>query len=252
MFKSDTTNLNFTCYCVYNGSAKRTILLSNPLYVLGRILVQIYARLMLRMDIHWHDALPSGPKLFVANHPSATDPFLIHLVSPQPMSVLITVNAFTVPVLGFYLRKIRQICVDPKQGSAALEEAQRLLAAGRPVAIFPEGLISPKEGGFNPPRTGAARLALTTGVPVIPVGIYLPPERTLRITSGISGKTTTANWYLRGPYSITVGQTIQFDGSVEDREKVHGVTHHIMEHIRALTQESEQRLRRRRLARSPV
>lgn len=216
------------------------------LYSLGRIIVRLYARLMLNLDIHWYDDLSPGPKLFVANHPSATDPFLIHLISPQPMSVLITVNAFTVPLLGFYLRKTRQICVDPRQGSAALEEARRLLENGRPVAVFPEGLISPKEGGFHSPRSGAARLALKTGVPVIPVGIYLPRERTLRITSGISGKETTANWYLRGPYSVTVGQPMKFEGNAEDREQVRGVTLSIMVRIRALAQESEQRLVRRR------
>jgi len=207
---------------------------------------------MFNLDIRWYDDISPGPKLFVANHPSATDPFLIHLISPQPMSVLITVNAFTVPVLGYYLCKTRQICVDPKQGSAALDEARRLLENGRPVAVFPEGLISPKEGGFHSPRSGAARLALRTGVPVIPVGIYLPRERTLSITSGISGKKTTANWYLRGPYSVTVGQPMKFEGNAEDHEQVRGVTHSIMESIRALAQESEQRLRRRRLARSPV
>ncbi|MBA4380078.1 MAG: hypothetical protein C0393_05250 [Anaerolinea sp.] len=222
------------------------------LYSLGRIIIRLYARLMFNLDMHWYDDILPGPKLFVANHPSATDPFLIHLISPQPMSVLITVNAFTVPVLGYYLRKTRQICVDPRQGSAALEEARRLLENGRPVAVFPEGLISPKEGGFHPPRSGAARLALRTGVPVIPVGIYLPRERTMSITSGISGKKTTANWYLRGPYSVTVGQPMKFEGNAEDREQVRGVTHSIMESIRALAQESEQRLRRRRLARLPV
>ncbi|MBU4224220.1 MAG: hypothetical protein KKC71_00155, partial [Chloroflexi bacterium] len=73
------------------------------LYSLGRIIVRLYARLMFNLDIRWYDDLSPGPKLFVANHPSATDPFLIHLISPQPMSVLITVNAFTVPLLGFYL-----------------------------------------------------------------------------------------------------------------------------------------------------
>ncbi|MDI6769386.1 MAG: lysophospholipid acyltransferase family protein [Anaerolineales bacterium] len=222
------------------------------LYSLGRIIVRLYARLMFNLDIRWYDDPSPGPKLFVANHPSATDPFLIHLISPQPMSVLITVNAFTVPLLGYYLRKTRQICVDPSQGSAALEEARRLLENGRPVAVFPEGLISPQEGGFHSPRSGAARLALKTGVPVIPVGIYLPRERTMRITSGISGKKTTANWYLRGPYSVTVGQPMKFEGNAEDREQVRGVTHRIMESIRAMAQESEQRLRRRRLVKSPV
>jgi 1-acyl-sn-glycerol-3-phosphate acyltransferase len=51
-----------------------------------------------------------------------------------------------------------------------LEIAEGYLRAGHPVVVFPEGNSN---GGANlrPPRTGAARLALRTGLPVIPVGI---------------------------------------------------------------------------------
>jgi len=214
------------------------------LYHLGWMFVCLYARLMLRLDIHWQDQLPSGPKLFVANHPSATDPFFIHLIFRQPMSVMITSNAFDVPLLGLYLRKIEQICVAPGQGSVALEKARQTLQMGRSVTIFPEGHTSPLEGGFLPPRTGAARLALMTGMPLVPVGIYLPRERSVHITSGISGKRTTGHWYLRGPYSVTVGQPMQFRGDAEDRELVDTISLNIMRQIRLLARESEQRVRR--------
>jgi 1-acyl-sn-glycerol-3-phosphate acyltransferase len=209
---------------------------------------------MLRLDIHWHDALPSGPKLFVANHPSATDPFLIHLISRQPMSVMITEKAFAVPLLGHYMRKVQQIPVPLVRGSTALGEARHLLEKGRSVGIFIEGLISPREGGFNPPRSGAARLALTTRVPVVPMGIYLPRERTIRITSSITGKPSSAPWYFCGPYSVTVGPSIDFEGDVENQERVTEVTHEIMRSIRLLAYESEKRTRKAklRLANSPA
>jgi len=217
------------------------------LYTFGRIFVRAYARMMLRLDIHWHDALPSGPKLFVANHPSATDPFLIHLVSPQPMSVMITVNAFTVPMFGYFLCRLKQIPVGEEGGGASLGEARCAIERGHSVAIFPEGQFSPQGGGFHSPCSGAARLALATGVPVIPVGIYLPRERSVRITSGISGKQTTGYWYLRGPYSITVGRPLNFTGDIKNREYVQSVSHAIMRHIHFLAYESEQRTRRRKL-----
>ena len=217
------------------------------LYMFGRILVRAYARMMLRLDIHWHDDLPSGPKLFVANHPSATDPFLIHLVSPQPMSVMITAKAFTVPMFGYFLRRLKQIPVGEEGGGASLGEARCAIERGHSVAIFPEGQFSPQGGGFYPPRSGAARLALATGIPVVPVGIYLPRERSVRITSGISGKQTTGYWYLRGPYGITVGRPLNFAGDIENCEYVQSVSHAIMRHIHSLAYESEQRTRRRKL-----
>ena len=216
----------------------------NILYKIAIALVRAYSNLLLRMDVHWHESPPDGPKLYIANHPSATDPFLIHLLSRQPMGVLISANAFSFPLFGFYIRKIGQIPVIPGQGEAALEKARRLLEAGYSVGIFPEGTFSPQEGGFQEPRTGAARLALSTGVPVIPVGISLPREKSLKISSKLSGKPTVGYWYLHGPYSVTVGKPIRFEGNPEDKEHVKSISQNMMQGIRMLAQESEQRLRR--------
>jgi len=222
------------------------------LYKFGRIFIRFFAFVMLRMEIWRHAYLPVGPKIFVANHPSATDPFLIHLVSSQPMSVLISANAFAVPVFGFFLRKMKQIPVTHGEGSLAMENAHRLLKAGGSVTIFPEGDFSPQEGGLRPPRTGAARLALSTGAPIIPVGIHLPRERSTRIRSNISGRPTVGYWYLRGPYQITVGQPMKFEGNAEDRDHVHKVSLTIMERIRLLAQESEKRMARQQGLPSPA
>ena len=222
------------------------------LYSLGRSAIRLYALLMLRLDIHWQNDLPPGPKLFVANHPSATDPFMIHLISPKPMSVLITGSAFKVPVFGSFLRHIKQIPVPHEKGSLALDEARQSLQMGGSVMIFPEGSLSPAEGGFLPPRTGAARLALSTGVPVIPVGIYLRRERRLYISTKIGGQRTIGYWYLRGPYGITVGQPVRFEGDVEDWEHVHRISDTIMARIRALAQESERRMFLLRRVASPA
>jgi 1-acyl-sn-glycerol-3-phosphate acyltransferase len=211
------------------------------LYTIGYHLIRVYARIVLKLDMVGHEQLPPGPKLFVANHPSATDPFLIHLVSTQPMSVLISVNAFTVPILGDFLSKIEQIPVVPEQGGQALEHAERTIKKGRSVTIFPEGDFSPQEGGFREPRTGAARLALSTGVPVIPVGIHIKREWSYRIVSGVSGKQTVGYWYLHGPYTVTVGEPLYFDGTVDDRQRVTDVSNSIMSQIHQLAAESEAR-----------
>jgi 1-acyl-sn-glycerol-3-phosphate acyltransferase len=228
-------------------------LLQKFLYLASWTFVRIFALIMLRLDIFRHSHLPAGPVIFVANHPSATDGFLIHMVSRKQLNVLITAKAFTVPVFGWFLHKVHEIPVPLNQGSAALEQARRHLEMGHSVAIFIEGHISPSEGGFLPPHSGAARLALSTGVPVVPVGISLLRERCLNIRSRITGGIPSeARWYLRGPYSITVGKPIQYKGDANDRLHVHHISQIIMDRIRHLAYESERRMHARKLASTPI
>lgn len=211
------------------------------LYPFGWAIVRAFAAVMLRFDVKHQSPLPGGPKLFVANHPSATDGFLIHLASREEVNVMITEKAFNVPVFGWFLRKVREIPVPLEQGSTALDQARHHLEQGNSVAIFIEGHISPEEGGFLPPRTGAARLALSAKVPVVPVGIYLRRNWRLNIRSGISGEISEAYWYFHGPYVITVGQPMHLHGEVEDREYVRTASEKIMNAIQLLANESEER-----------
>jgi len=228
-------------------------LIQKFLYMTSWTFVRIFALVMLRFDIQRNSNLPSSPMIFVANHPSATDPFLIHMILRKQMNVLITAKAFSVPVFGWFLHKVQEIPVPLEQGSASLEQARRHLDKGRSVAIFIEGHISPLEGGFLPPCSGAARLALSSGCPVVPVGISLHRDRCHNIHSRITGGVSSeARWYLRGPYAITVGQPTFFEGDVEDREHVRRTFETIMEGIRALAHESERRMHGRKLAPSLI
>jgi 1-acyl-sn-glycerol-3-phosphate acyltransferase len=215
---------------------------SKALYWLGRPLVSLYALLMIKMHVLKHAPLPDGPKILAVNHPSCTDPFLILLLSWRRMSILITEKAFQVPVFGDYLRRAGHVCVVPGEGEAVLSQAKQLLDGGQTVVIFPEGRVSPQDGGFHRARSGVARLALRSGVPVIPVGIHLPRERLRTIGSRIEGEYSLGDWYLRGPYHVTVGQPMSFRGSVHDREKVVSVSETIMQRIISLAQQSARRM----------
>ncbi len=215
-------------------------MLTEFLYKAGRVIIGSYAHLMLNMDVHWHAALPAGPVLFAANHPSTTDPIYIHLISKQPMSVMITSKVFSIPVLGAYMRKMRQIEVIHGKGEQVLGQAREALASGRSVTIFPEGAISPADG-FAPVRSGVARLALQSGVPVVPIGIHLRDEHCKRVPTMLDGEPDVITWYLYGPYAITVGKPLHFRGDANDRQLVKTIAENIMEHIRRLSQESRQR-----------
>jgi 1-acyl-sn-glycerol-3-phosphate acyltransferase len=210
-------------------------------YTVSRTIIRLYTRLMLRMDVIWKESLPSGPKLIVANHPSCSDPIFLASIFPHPINILISDKPFLIPMMGIFLRWLKQVPVQPDKGRAAFESARQLLEAGRSVALFPEGCVSPREGGFHPPRTGAARLALLTGVPVVPVGIYLDRDRNHAITSTVEGKRTIRYWCLRGAYSMTIGPAMNFEGNVEHRPDVATVSQRIMQQITQLSLESEQR-----------
>jgi 1-acyl-sn-glycerol-3-phosphate acyltransferase len=215
----------------------------NPLlYRTGQILIGLYARVMLDLDVQGLDELPGGAKIIAANHPSTTDPFLLVALIAEPVSILIHDTLFRVPLFGAYLRQVGHIRVVPGDGRPALEQARRQLAAGRSVVVFPEGGISPLEGGFHPPHSGVARLALASGAPVIPMGLHLPRERIRLVPTTVQGRPDVARWYLEGPYAVTVGRPLYFRGEVDDRARVRQVAAEVMQRIAALAHESARRM----------
>lgn len=208
----------------------------------GRVAAKLYAGGLLQMDVRRHAPLPPGARIVAANHPTTTDPFLLMGLIPEAMSVLITDSCFKVPLLGGFLRGAGHVPVVDGNGRAAFEAARALLERGGTVGIFPEGALSPLEGGLCPLHTGVARLALCTGAPVIPVGIGLRREGIYFRTAEIDGVTEHARFYLRGPYAVTVGEPLSFTGDVADRAHVRAVAHEIARGIAQLAQESAHRL----------
>jgi len=223
-------------------------MLDKVLYRSGRRVVDAYARLMFDMDVVPRAPLPEGPKIIAANHPTTTDPFLITVLERDQMSILISETLFKVPVFGRYLQQAGHVPVVAGNGRTAFEAAMRLLETGRTIGIFPEGAISPLDGGFHKAHTGAARLALSTGATVIPVGIHLQREHIRLIETKVDGEIEVGTWYLRGPYAMMVGEPMHFAGDVEDREYVRSVSDQIMQRIIHLAEQGGQRMRKAHVA----
>lgn len=119
--------------------------------------------------------LPAGPIIVVSNHTSYADGVLLALACRRlgrSLRLLATSGLFDVPVLGGMLRRLGFIPVN--RGSAAatksLDAAADALARGEAVGLFPEGRIT-RDPDRWPERakTGAVRLALRTGAPIVPV-----------------------------------------------------------------------------------
>ena len=209
----------------------------------GRTAAGAYAGSLLQMDVRWHQPLPTGAKIVAANHPTTTDAFILMGLIPERMSILIKEACFKIPALGLFLRGAGHVPVLNGNGRLALLHGQRLLGGGRTVGIFPEGVLSPLTGGVGPLRTGVARLALSTGAPVVPVGIALRRENIRFVSGQIDGLPEVVRWYLHGPYCVTVGVPMRFVGDAEDREQVHTVLARIAQRIAQLSQESARRVR---------
>lgn len=111
--------------------------------------------------------MPPGPCVVAANHESLLDPPLLALAARQPLHFLAKVElwryrpgAWLMDALGgIPIRRDRRDLVSVARGV-------ELLHAGESVAIFPQGTV---QGGAW--TRGAARLALATGAPLVPVRI---------------------------------------------------------------------------------
>ena len=93
---------------------------------------------------------------------------------PREMKWVAKEALFKVPWVGWMLRMAGDIPIrrgDPESGGEALARAKAYLARGMSVMIFPEGTRSAK-GTLLPFKSGAFRLALEAGVPVLPVAVH--------------------------------------------------------------------------------
>lgn len=118
----------------------------------------------------------TGGVVLAANHISNFDPLVIsHFVvhAGRWPYFLAKASLFSVPVLGAILRGAQQIPVHRESASAqdALATAYAAIEDGRMIIVYPEGTITSDPRLWpGTAKSGAARLALTTGCPVIPVG----------------------------------------------------------------------------------
>jgi len=225
----------------YSGREK-TLMMEAKINRFGTAVVDTFMQIMLERDVVQHAPFPQGAKIIAANHPGTADPFYMLPLLDEPIHILITEMAFKAPLFGHYLRAAGHIPVLRENGRAAFDTAVALLKQGETVGIFPEGALSPREGGLQRPRTGAARLALTAGVPLVPVGIALEPEHIHYVDTTFGGISETARWYLNGPYAMTIGSAIKLEGSTADRAYVRAASTLLLNRIGLLANESARRL----------
>ena len=168
-----------------------------------RILRPLFMVLMKR-DWRGAEKLPQGGFVLAPNHVSHLDPlFISHFMVDNGVvpRFLAKDTLFDVPVVGSIVTNAEQIPVYRGSAGAAqsLRAAEQAVREGKSVTIYPEGTITrdldawPMTG-----RTGAVRVALATGAPLVPMAQWgaqqilwpytkvpkLFPRKTIRVRIG--------------------------------------------------------------------
>jgi 1-acyl-sn-glycerol-3-phosphate acyltransferase len=131
----------------------------------------------LRIEIDGAEHIPSeGGAVLASNHVSYLD-FIFCGLAAQPAKRLVRFMAkksvFDHRVSGPLMRGMRHIPVDRDAGAASFRAATTALKDGEVVGVFPEATIS-ESFTVKELKSGAARLARTAKVPLIPVAVWGP------------------------------------------------------------------------------
>jgi 1-acyl-sn-glycerol-3-phosphate acyltransferase len=127
-------------------------------------------RLLYRIRVEGGENVPAhGPAIVVANHESLIDPLALALVTTRPLRFFAKRELWERWWLAPLLQALGGIRVERWRGApATIARGEALLRAGEVLAVFPDGRIRRDGGRWE---HGAARLALATGAPLVPVRI---------------------------------------------------------------------------------
>ena len=126
------------------------------------------------IEMTGYDRLPTdGPAILCPNHISFFDSAVLTLTLPRNISFVGKADYMDSWKTKYIFPAMGMIPIDRSGGdksSAALDTAREVLERGELFGIYPEGTRS-RDGDLYKGRTGAARLAMSIGCPIFPVGI---------------------------------------------------------------------------------
>ena len=148
----------------------------------------------IRWRVEGWDNLPPGPAILLPKHQSAWETLWLPAMMPRKLSFVYKRELHWVPFFGWAFATIGMINIDRSKGQSAfeqvVEQGNQHLRDGWWIVIFPEGTRTPP-GSNRRYKTGGARLAGRTGVPVVPIALN-------------SGECWPRKAFLKRPGEITV------------------------------------------------
>ncbi|MGA8254964.1 MAG: lysophospholipid acyltransferase family protein [Nocardioides sp.] len=193
-------------------------------------------RVVFRPRTDGADNVPEeGPAILACNHLSYADWLFMPLTLPRRVTFVAKAEYFTSPGIKGWLQKqffsgSGQVPIDRSGADAAagaLLSAKKVLGEGGLFGIYPEGTRS-HDGRLYRGKTGVARLALESGVPVIPCAVVgtdvvAPPGKTF-------GSITRPMVRFGKPLDFS-----RYEGMENDRYILRSITDEIMYEIMRLS-----------------
>ena len=144
------------------------------------------------------------PQVIASNHFSLLDTPLMFGFMPLPFRILARDGLWKIPFIGWHLSRAGHLPVNrvnPRRAARNIEYAARKVRGGRSILVFPEG--GRRRGkSMRRFKTGAAHIAIKSGVPLVPVAI-----------SGTGEILPPGSWHLRpGVVEVRVGEPIRTAG----------------------------------------
>jgi 1-acyl-sn-glycerol-3-phosphate acyltransferase len=205
-------------------------------WLLKYVLLGPWLWLVFRPQVEGREYLPDeGAAIIASNHISFSDSIFMPLMVRRKVTFVAKSEYFTGKGLKGFLTKLffkgaGTIPVDRSGGraaQAAIDTGLRVLREGRLFGIYPEGTRSP-DGRLHRGKTGVARLALESGVPVIPVAMLNADE--IQPPGKIIPKITRAKIRFGPPLDFS-----RYSGMSGDRFVERAVTDEIMYELMELS-----------------
>ncbi len=162
----------------------------------------------IRWRVEGWENLPQGPAILLPKHQSAWETMWLPSVMPQRLSFVYKRELHYLPFFGWAMATLGMINIDRSRGQDAFEQVVQQgtehLADDWWIVIFPEGTRT-APGSTKRYKTGGARLAARTGVPVVPIAVN-------------SGEVWPRNAFIKTPGLVTVviGKPIESRGKSAD------------------------------------
>ena len=205
-----------------------------PTYLLAKAILRPSLAAWFRWTIEGQDNIPrQGPAILAFNHIAYLDPFAaayaVDTAGRRPR-FLAKSELFADRRIAWILKGAAQIEVrrGSKQAPVALDHAVEALEAGEVIVVFPEGTIT-RHADLHPmeAKTGAARLALASGAPLIPCALWG--------TANVWPKGYAKRWWPpRQDILVRIGAPTKASGDPDDPDVWRDISDRLMDDVAGL------------------
>ena len=142
----------------------------NLLIVIFKVIVKVF----FFMEVEGVENVPKeGGAILCPNHISMWDPIACTVAQNRKLAYMAKAEVYNFKLLTWFFKSVNVFPVERDNRRANVKSImtmENLLREGHALIVFPEG-TRVRKGKKSEPKNGAVRMALHTGVPIVPFGI---------------------------------------------------------------------------------